>query len=239
MGKERADMGRLDRRALLPVIEAAFHRAWNGVIRLRNGHRIGAVWMVKGHVVHAIMLQDGARTEGPAALESISTWSEGTYFLDPGALPPARTIRLDAQEMLKTLRRLTDSETPSIADAGVTASLPALNEMLETLRARVPGLESLSVSRGATVEASTAADAAETEWLNGQLRRYCSDILSSPERLLLQDGDHTLLIVKKGQMAAVLSARGTTTLEALLWAGEEAQKEVLERSGDLSVTRNS
>jgi len=239
MGKERADMGRLDRRGSLPLVESAHHHEWSGVIRLRNGRMVGAVWMVKGHLVHAVMLQDGAQIEGVSALESISAWREGTYFLDPNALPPARTIRLGMADVLSALRRSAGTEPRESARVEAIASRRGLSDLLQTLRERVPGLESLSLSRGITVEATTTADAAEREWVNGQIRRYCDEDESMPERLFVQDGDHALLIVKKGRLAAVLSARGATAPEALLWAGEEAQKEVLDRSDEVSVAGNS
>jgi hypothetical protein len=239
MGKERADMGRLDRRGLLPLVESAHHHQWSGVIRLRNGRMVGAVWMVKGHVVHAIELQDGAQTEGVSALERVSAWREGTYFLDTNTLPPARTIRLGMEDVLAALRRSAGTEPWESARVEATASRRGLSEVLQALRERVPGLESLSLSRGVTVEATTTTDAGEREWLNGQIRRYGNDGASTPGKLFVQDGDHALLIVKKGRWAAVLSARGATAPEALLWAGEEAQKEVLDRSDEVAVAGNS
>jgi len=225
-------MGRLDRRGLLPLLESAHHHEWSGVIRLRNGRMVGAVWMVKGQLVHAVMLQDGAQIEDASALESISTWREGTYFLDPSALPPARTIRLGMADVLSALRRSAEGERRESAP-----SARGLSDVLQTLRERVPGLESLSLSRGASLEATTAADAAEREWVNGQIRRYCDEDVSMPERLLVQDGDHVLLIVKKGPLAAVLSADGATAPEALFWAGEVAQKKMLDPS-DVSLAGN-
>jgi len=226
-------MGHLDRRGLLPPVESAYHHQWSGVIRLRNGRRVGAVWMVKGHVAHAVELQDGAQTEGASALEVISTWREGNYFLDANALPPARTIRLSMEDVLAALRR-----SAGIEPRNTTSSRGELGEVLQTLRERVPGLESLSLSRGAALEATTAADTAEREWVNGQIRRYCDDDVSTAGKLFVQDGDHALLIVKKGRLAAVLSARGATAPEALLWAGEEAQKKMLDRSDDVSLAGN-
>lgn len=232
-------MGRLDRRGLLPLVESAHHHEWSGVIRLRNERMVGAVWMVKGHVLHAVKLQDGVQSEGPSALESISAWREGTYFLDANTLPPARTIRFGMEDVLAALRRSARTEPRESARAAATTSPRGLGEVLQILRERVPGLESLSLSRGLTVEATTAADATEREWLNGQIRRYCDDDQSTAGRLFVQDGDHALLIVKKGRLAAVLSARGATAPEALLWAGEEAQKKVLDRSDEVSVAGNS
>jgi hypothetical protein len=223
MGKERADMGRLDRRGLLPLLESAHHH---------DGRMVGAVWMVKGQLVHAVMLQDGAQIEDASALQSISTWREGTYFLDPNALPPARTIRLRMGDVLSALRRSAGTEGRE------TVPLPqGLRDVLQTLRERVPGLESLSLSRGANVEATTAAGAAEREWVNSQIRRYCDENASGPEKLFVQDGDHALLIVTKGALTAVLSADGATAPEALFWAGEVAQNEIQDLS-DVSLAGN-
>jgi hypothetical protein len=117
MGKERANMGRLDRRGLLPLLESEHRHEWSGVIRLRNERMVGAVWMVKGQLIHAILLQDGAQIEGASALESISSWREGTYYLDPNALPPACTIRLRMAGVLSALLRSAEKEPPESASS--------------------------------------------------------------------------------------------------------------------------
>lgn len=225
-------MGRLDRRGLLPLVESAHRSEWSGVIRLRHGRAVGAVWTVKGHVVHALRLEDGVKTEGVSALESLATWREGTYFLEVNVLPPARTVRLGIEVILASLWRLSGGERAKHVSSKSDASRRVLSAVLQNLRERVPGLESLSLSRGSAVEATTASDTTEREWLNGQVRRYCDDGGTAAGRLLLQDGDHALLIVKKGCLAAVLFARGATTPEALWWAGEEARKAVLDRCHD-------
>jgi hypothetical protein len=127
MGKEWANMGRLDRRGLLPLLVAVHHHEWSGVLRLRSGRLVGAVWMVEGQLVHAVMLQDGAQTEDASALESISTWREGTYFLDPNALPPTRTIRLEMGPLLSALRRSVKSEIESRCKTSDEAARIVLN----------------------------------------------------------------------------------------------------------------
>jgi hypothetical protein len=226
MGNERAIMGHLDH-GLLPLIETAYRERWSGVIRLRNGRRMGAAWLVKGHAVHAVTVENGSQTEGVAALEAIAIWFGGTYFLEASALPPERTIRLDMEDVLENLRQVTEAGRKKQILAP-PLNEETLNSVLKTLRQRVPGLESLSLSQGATVEATTAADQAEREWVSDQLRQYYRDDARLPERLLMQHGDHALLIVQKGRFATVLSARGGTTPEALLWAGEEVQKRVLD-----------
>jgi hypothetical protein len=233
MGKERAYMGHLDRRGLLPLVESAYREAWDGVFRLRSGRKIGVVWMVKGHVVHAIQLENGEQDEGLPALENVAAWKTGTYYQDAGALPPARTIRLEMEDIIAMLRRAAgESETKQtrLDHAGETRT--DLNNVLQTLRKRVPGLESLSLSRGTELETTTAADAAEREWIYESIQQYCSDNTAVPEKLFLQQDDHLLLIVKNGRFAAVLSARGHTTPEALFWAGEEARKTVLDLTND-------
>jgi hypothetical protein len=127
MGKERANMGRLDRRGLLPLVESAHHHEWSGVIRLRRERKVGAVWMVKGCVVHAIELRDGAQREGVSALESISGWRDGTYFIDANSLPPARTIRLEMGPVLTALRRSARSEAESPRGASDEAQREVLD----------------------------------------------------------------------------------------------------------------
>lgn len=233
MGKERASMGHLDRRGVLPLVESAYRDTWDGVIRLRSGRRVGVLWMVKGHAVHAIKLEDGVQDEGVSALESIAVWNEGTYYLDTGALPPARTIRLETEDVMARLRRAAGSEfAEPVPREGANESQADLNDVLQTLRKRVPGLESLSLSRGAMLETTTAADMAEREWIHDHVQQYCADHAAVPEKLFVQHGEHLLLIIKKGRIAAVLSARGHTTPEALFWAGEEARKTVLDFTND-------
>ncbi len=180
-------------------------------------------WLIQGQLVHAVHQEGERRLEGPEALAAILAWREGAYWIESGALPPARTIR---QPMEQILAARPGDDPAERANADAFAAEP-LASVLETLRERVPGLESLSVSKGRTLEATTTSDERERDWLDGQLRRYFAEDRLEPERLFVQQGDHALLILSRGSLAAVLSARAGTTPEALFWAGEEARKRML------------
>ena len=91
----------------------------------------------------------------------------------------------------------------------------------------MPGLESLSVTQGH--DAGSDHRAAMRESATGSTAS--SAAISSmtavdPEQLFLQQGDHALLILSRGPLAAVLSAHNGTAPEALFWAGEEARKRI-------------
>lgn len=224
MGKERAIMGHLDS-GLRPLIEKANREDWSGVVRLRSGRRVGAAWLVKGQLAHVLVAENGVQTEGVPALQEVASWHGGTYFLESDLLPPARSIRMSMDEVIAVISRSAE-DGPFHSSSNLSRD-ETLDGILESLRRRVPGLESLSLSRGDTVEATTAADSDEREWVSGQLRQFFRNDAHLPERLFMQQGDHALVIVQNGRFTAVLSARGGTTPEALLWAGEEAQRRVL------------
>lgn len=226
MGKKQATLANLDERGILPVIRAIYKDAWGGVLRIRTAGRAAAMWFVKGQLAHGVLTEGKDRSEGIVAVERAAQWREGTFMLEAGALPPARTIRLAMEDILASLERSTGLEGDH-AEAGASPVSDHLENVLNSLRERVPGLESLSVLKGTLVEATTAQDLCERGWLNEQLRTYCDDDASKPEKLFLQQGDHSLLILKRGQVATVLSARTDTAPEALFWAGEEARKRVL------------
>ncbi|HEY3296258.1 MAG TPA: DUF4388 domain-containing protein [bacterium] len=223
MGKKETTLGNLDERGVLPVIRAIFHDEWGGVLRVRTAGRNCSLWFVKGQIAHALLTEGKQRVDGVAALEKVALWTKGTFMLDAGELPPARSIRLAMDDILSFL----EHEAGAVTEAAAEPKLDHLESVLESLRERVPGLESLSVMNGALVEATTALDLKERGWLSEQLRSYCGEDSVKPEKLFLQQGDHTLLILKRGQLATVLSARTGTAPEALFWAGEEARKRVM------------
>jgi hypothetical protein len=224
MGKAWDGLGKLDQRGFHPILLDLNRQAWDGVLRARSSSAIAAIWLVKGHVVHALNIQGTVQVEGLAALESVAGWTEGTIYLEKNVLPPARTIRSEMGEVLAALAR------PVVA---ADMSEPAdrkeenLEGVFDTLRQKVPGLESLSLSNGSVLRATTEQDAGERSWLSRQLETCCHEELASTERLYLQQGEHALLILKSGSFATVLSARKGTSPEALFWAGEEAMKRVL------------
>ena len=224
MGKSQATLGNLDERGILPVVRTIYGDGWGGVLRVRTTGKSASLWFVKGQIAHAVIVEGRNRTEGLAALEEVALWRQGTYLLEDGELPPARTIRLAMDEIMASLEQMTGRTEDATETARGTDEL---EHVLETLRERVPGLESLSVLHGTMVQATTAQDLKERGWLDEQLRSYCDDDAVKPEKLFLQHGDHSLLILKRGQLATVLSARTGTAPEALFWAGEEARKRVL------------
>jgi hypothetical protein len=225
MGKSQATLGNLDERGILPVLRAIHADEWGGVLRIRKGGRSASLWFVKGQIAHGVMIEGRHRAEGAAALEEVAQWKEGTFMLVAGELPPARTIRLSIDDVLASLEH--SDESSATVEHSSTEKTDQLEHVLETLRERVPGLESLSVLNGALVEATTVQDLKARGWLNEQLRTYCDEDTVKPEKLFLQQGEHSLLILKRGQLATVLSARTGTAPEALFWAGEEARKRVL------------
>jgi hypothetical protein len=225
MGKKQTTLGHLDSRGLFPVLQAIYHGSWSGALRLKADGRNAVLWLIKGQVAHALWIKGKERIEGIEALEKAAAWREGTFLLDYGVLPPARTIRLAMSEILAMLRAGCD--TTEAPPQGEEEGAEELVSVLATLRERVPGLESLSVLNGTLVEATTAHELRERGWLSEQLKAYCDDDAIKPEKLFLQQGEHSLLILKRGQFAAVLSARTGTAPEALFWAGEEARKRVL------------
>lgn len=225
MGKKRAIMGNIGGMGMLPVLTAMHQKNWTGVLRLRQSQRIGAIWLTNGSVVHALLLDGKARTEGPAAFRVMAAWSTGTFLRETGLLPPARSIR-ESMESLLALVRAHVTETEAPAPAAYENAAAGLSSVLESLRARVPGLESISVTRGARVEATTVQNAAERTRLDHALQEHFIENRQEPETLYLQQGGHSILIVRSGGLAAVLAARTGTTPEALFWAGEEAQRQM-------------
>jgi hypothetical protein len=207
------------------VITAIFRDAWGGVLRVKAEGRSASLWFVKGQLAHGVLTQGKERSEGIVAVESAAGWKNGTFMLEAGALPPARTIRLAMEDILRFLAELTGQTEDHVAEEAASSN-DNLESLLQDLRVRVPGLESISVLNGALVEATTAQDLTERGWLSDQLRTYCDDDTAKPEKLFLQQGEHSLLILKRGQLATVLSARTGTAPEALFWAGEEARKRV-------------
>jgi hypothetical protein len=101
-------------------------------------------------------------------------------------------------------------------------------QVFDGLRQRVPGLESLSLMRGPICEATTSHDATEMDWMDRQLRSFFAKDHQEPDTLFVEEGGHSLLVIKQGSVATVLSARTGTAPEALFWAGAEAQRRVLE-----------
>ncbi len=220
MGTTRAKMGRIHSQGILPLLKTLNTMEWGGVLRLRFGTQIGAVWWVKGQIVHAVHYEGKSQMDGIPALDAIILWKDGTFLLEADVLPPARSIRTAMEDILKRMesRRTMIKSGESPADSEWD-----LESLLDELRHRVPGLESVSICRGTVLEETTEYDETEKEWLAHQLQIYMADD-DTPETLYVQQQGHTLLIVKNGLIATVLSAQSATAPEALFWASQEAQR---------------
>lgn len=226
MGSSQTRLGSIDGQGVTFLIESLFRGGWSGALRLRHARQIGSVWMVGGEAVHAVWLEGKCRLEGIPALERLTRWSEGTYLLDEGALPPERSVREDTGELLTRFRVAESAPYRRPAGSEAAATDLALETLLSTLRERVPGLESLSISSGDALEATTERDAQTRERLNRHWRALRDESGEQTETLYIRQGDRTLLVVKTGSVAAILSAQPHTSPEALLWAGMEAGRKI-------------
>ena len=237
MEQSRTIVGRLDRRGILPIVELAHAELWTGELRLKHGDAGASVWMVNGEILHARLSGDMVR-EGLEAFDHVSSWFEGEYILQAGILPPDRSIRVSSLALLKTLRdQISKPVNPQEISGRSTVVGRSLLQVLDGLRERVPGLESLSVMRGPVFEATTSHSADEMEWMDHQLQAFFASDQQKPDALYIREGGHTLLILNHGVLSTVLSARNGTTPEALFWAGAEAQRRVLESADTLLPTR--
>ena len=226
MGMLRSRLGSIAESGAIGVVEALFRDGWSGALRLRRARQIGNVWMIGGDIVHALWMEGKNKVEGVRAFEKLMTWSEGTYLLDEGALPPERSVREDTGMLLQ---RMISSEARAIGETAARASAASridLEALLSNLRERVPGIESLSVSSGDALAATTEHDTKTREWLHQQWKAFRDESGDQTETLLLRQGNRTLLVVKSGSLAAILSAQPHTTPEALLWAGADAGRRI-------------
>jgi hypothetical protein len=227
MAKDTANLGNISGQGVVPLLQTAYKKGWSGVVRARNDGHSGALWLVRGQLTHCVLVGSNSRTEGLAALEDMARWKDVTFLLDPSALPPARTIRLTMSDILASLSHIV---APPVVESAERARHPDsainLDELFESLRMKVPGLEAISVTQGVSMKHTTLKADADKSWLDRQLQTHFFDHQLDPEQLYLQEGDHALLIVRRGPLAAVLMARNGTAPEALFWAGEEARKRI-------------
>ena len=228
MGENRTIVGKLDDRGMLPLLDMALAEEWGGSMQVKRGLLTGTIWTVSGQVVHAELKGVGTLDE-LEAFEAVSSWRDGEYILESGALPPARSIRIATERLLATLRDSLASQQVQFGEGQRSAVVGrTLLQVFDGLRERVPGLESVSVVRGTICEATSSQDTEELDWMDGQLKSFFAKDHEEPDTLFVQEGAHTLLILKQGSLATVLSARTGTSPEALFWAGSEAQRRVLE-----------
>ena len=237
MADSRIIVRKIDERGVLPLLELALNEEWTGAMRLQRKPLMGTLWIVKGQIAHA-MLQGTASLEGPEAFEALAGWQEGECILESEVLPPERTIRVVTQRLLADLREHTRNQTAHFGDNNRTVIVGrTLVQVFDGLRERVPGLESLTLMRGPVCEATTSHDAAEMDWMDRQLKSFFAKDHQEPDTLFVQEGEHSLLILKQGGMATVLSAKTGTAPEALFWAGAEAQRRVSETAKTILAAR--
>jgi hypothetical protein len=230
MTELRMISGKLDERGVLPLLEMALTEEWSGALRLKRGRLAGALWIVKGNVAHATLTGSVTLT-GAEAFEAQCAWQEGEYVLEAGVLPPERTIRTASDQLIAEMRKHAEQNREEFADSQHSAVVGRkLLHVFDGLRERVPGLESLSLMRGPICEATTSKNATEIDWMDRQLKSFFAKDHEEPDTLFVQEGTHSLLILKRGMTATVLSARTGTAPEALFWAGAEAQRQVQETS---------
>jgi hypothetical protein len=174
---------------------------------------------------------------GFEAFDLMAAWRMGEYILHTGMLPPERSVRIPTEQLLRPLRA--SAEQRPLANERQRSAVvgKALLQVFDGLRERVPGLESLSLMRGPIFEATTSRNADEMNWMDRQLKSFFAKRADEPDTLYVQEGGHTLLLLKRGTVSTVLSARQGTAPEALFWAGTEAQKRVLESADTLLPLR--
>lgn len=223
MGEEKKYLGKLDERGILPQIQRSFNDQWCGVIRLRSGGCNGSIWFVNGHVVHSAVTGGERDLEGQKAFECVLEWKGGVFFRERDLLPPSRTIRVSTVELLASSgcfygKLLHRESTKKATDR----TGEHLNRIFERLRQKIPGLESISVMKGNRFEASTSEDEMSRSRIQKQISGYLASGANSPRRLYLQEGNTAILVERRGERAAVLSANGSTAPEVMFWAADEA-----------------
>jgi hypothetical protein len=226
MVRARTVAGTLDHRGLLPILELASSESWSGQIRVSRPQESAGIWMVNGEIVHAI-LRGRDSVDGFHSLTMSSRWRQGEYVLHADSLPPDRTIRIPTTQLLSVIRK-TISDSENIVEVATATPVVGrvLLEVLNGLKAKVPGLESVSLTRGANVEATTFRNRDEMKWMERRLRAFFAGDDIKADALYVQEGIHSLLILKGDSVSTIVSARPGTPREELFWAGSEIQRQV-------------
>ena len=237
MAESRTIVGTLDERGVLPILELALAEHWTGELRLKRAKLSASLWIVSGEIVHALV-HGTAALAGSEAFDIVAMWRDGEYILQAGALPPDRSVRIPAEQLLASLREQAALQPERFRKSQRSTVVgKALLQVFDGLRERVPGLESLSLMRGPIFEATTSHNVDEMDWMDRHLKSFFAKDHHEPDTLYVQEGGHTLLVLKRGSVATILSARMGTAPEALFWAGTEAQKRVLESAEPLWPSR--
>ena len=227
MGADRAKIGSLQERGVITLLEDTYRESLSGALRLTTSTSSGTIWQVRGQAVHAKCETPDGLHEGMSAFEQLVTWQQGSYYIDEDELPPGRTIRLPMADLIlaakQSARRSLISEMQAYAPRTVTRRLDSI---METLRERVPGLESITVLTEDAVEESTTEEASEREWIGSQIRQHLNRDEMRPETMYLKLKGRALLMIGDDKESTVLSATEDTAPEAMFWAGQEAWRRI-------------
>jgi hypothetical protein len=227
MGTDRANIGSLQEHGVIPLLEDAYRDSWNGALRLTTATSSGTIWIVRGQAAHANCVTPQDVYEGMRAFELLVGWTAGSFHIDRDILPPGRTIRLPMSDLIlaakQSARRALIQNTQAYTP---TAVHHRLDTIMQELRKRVPGLESLSLVNENRLEESTAEQREEREWIDTQVRLISERLQLRPETLFLKMQGRALLMIGDATESTVLSASEDTAPEAMFWAGKEAVRKI-------------
>ncbi|MBU0691173.1 DUF4388 domain-containing protein [bacterium] len=212
---------------MIALLEDSYRNSLSGALRFTTSTSTGTIWLVRGQAVHANCVTPEEVYEGMRAFELLVTWLHGSYHIDEDVLPPGRTIRLPMADLIlaakQSIRRALISDMQAYAPRTINQRLDSI---IEVLRKRVPGIESISVINRDQLEASTSEEKSEREWIGKQIRQFTEQSQSRPETLYLKVQGRALLMIGDEQESTVLSATEDTTPEAMFWAGQEALRRI-------------
>jgi hypothetical protein len=227
MGTDRATIGSLQECGVITLLEDAYRSSLSGALRLTTATSSGTIWLVRGQAVHANCVTPEEVSEGMSAFEKLVTWLKGSYHIDEDVLPPGRAIRLPMSDLIlaakQSARRILITKTQAYVPKPMK---DRLEMVMEQLRKRVPGIESISLLSRDQVEASTAEEESEREWIGNLIKQHAVQQQARPETLYLKLQGRALLMIGDEKESTILSATDDTTPEAMFWAVKEAQKRI-------------
>ncbi|MBI5059417.1 DUF4388 domain-containing protein [candidate division KSB1 bacterium] len=221
MAKRNTTAGRIVAGTIRREFNECAIGGYDGALRVRSSMVIGALWWVRGDIVHAMTVEGARQTEGIPAIYEIAGLESGTFFYEPGTLPPLRTIRLATATILadqglwRDAGRATSDVPESDADR-------ALHAWVKSIQSRVPGIESVSIGDRLGLRYSTARDVQSRErlaefWVGAGADGTAADLR------MYRTHVHLLLALGLNDSVLLLEATRFTAPEALLWAAEDAQ----------------
>lgn len=227
MGTDRAKIGSLQDNGVITLLEDSYRNSLSGALRFTTSTSAGTIWLVRGQAVHANCVTPEDVYDGMRAFELLVTWLQGSFHIDEDVLPPGRTIRLPMADLIlaakQSARRTLISDMQAYAPRTLNQRLDSI---IEALRKRVPGIESISVISKDHLEASTTEEEGEREWIGKQVQLFTERNQERPETLYLKVHGRALLMIGDEQESTVLSASEDTAPEAMFWAGQEAQRRI-------------